>query len=160
MKFHLNLEQGAAKKKSFLAMLEQVKKEQPEVIMRTLYEFGNVVMGRSKALYTPVAPGGGELRNSGQVHEPEKIGKTFSVTLSYGSGPSRAYAEAVHEHLSEHSPPSWVAAEESGRGINWTVPGTGPKYLEKPLNEARSEAAGWIARRIYFRGLNAQVAVK
>jgi hypothetical protein len=52
-----------------------------------------------------------------------------SFTIVYG-GPDIPYAIAVHEHLSSHSPASWVKKEERGEKINWTVPGTGPKYLE------------------------------
>lgn len=138
------------KKSTLIGNLKVAQQTQPTTIKSALYEFAQIIMGRAK-LVTPVDKGGGELRNSGQVHEPELKGDTYSIVLSFGAGPSRPYALAVHEHLSEHSPPSWVAAEASGKGINWTTTGTGPKYLEKPLNDARPEAATWLAKRIAAR---------
>lgn len=40
-------------------------------------------------------------------------------------------ALAIHEHPSPHSPPSW-----EGVDVKFNPSGHGPKYLERPLNEA------------------------
>lgn len=76
------------------------------------------------------------LASSGEVDKPVFTPGGVSVTMAFGrSGKSAAYALAVHEHLSEHSPPSWVAAEGNGRPVRFTPSGTGPKYLERPFME-------------------------
>ena len=93
-------------------------------------------------LHCPVAPDGGVLRGSHEVVGPVKDGDEFLIWIQVG-GPSEEYAQAVHEHLSEYSPPSWVAAEESGRGINWNAQDTGPKFLE---NAARKATPGMPER--------------
>jgi hypothetical protein len=97
-------------------------------------------------VHCPVAPDGGTLRGSHEVVGPVKEGNDFLIWVQVG-GPSDAYAQAVHEHLSEYSPPSWVAAEESGRGIHWNAEGTGPKFLE---NAARAAMPG-MAERVAAR---------
>lgn len=86
----------------------------------------------------PVAPDGGTLRASHEIVGPVKEGDEWLIWITVG-GPADEYAQAVHEHLSEHSPPSWVKAEEAGKGIKWNVPGTGPKFLE---NAARAALPG------------------
>lgn len=93
-----------------------------------LFRRGEVIMADSKEHYVPTDKAA--LKNSGHVSLPE-IGRTeISVTLSYGAAASE-YALAVHEHLSEHSPPSWQTAEREGRPVQFTT--GGPKYLEKPV---------------------------
>ncbi len=91
----------------------------------------------------PRSPGGGTLRASGFVAEPTQEGRKISVVLGFG-GAARDYAVAVHEHLSEHSPPSWQGKEE----LDWTIPGTGPKFLEGPLKESAPHMGNRIARRM------------
>jgi hypothetical protein len=86
-------------------------------------------------LHCPVAPDGGTLRASHEIVGPIKEGNDFLLWIQVG-GASDDYAQAVHEHLSEYSPPSWVAAEEAGRGIRWNVPDTGPKFLENAARKA------------------------
>jgi hypothetical protein len=85
---------------------------------------------------TPVAPDGGTLRASGTVLPPEIKGTNITVAAGFGGAASK-YALAVHEHLSEHSPPSWIAAEKSGKGVHFNVSGTGPKFLESAFLERR-----------------------
>ena len=101
-----------------------------------IYREAERIMTDSKQNYVPVAPDGGTLKASGVVALPEHKGNTITVVMGYG-GAAAAYALAVHEHLSAHSPPSWIAAEDSGSGVHWHLSGRGPKYLEKPFNEAR-----------------------
>ena len=142
MKFKLN---GT---KQMRARLQQIAKQFPTKVMGALYVEANIILTESKRR-CPVAPDGGILRSSGVVHKPVRKGSGFSITLSYG-GAAQAYALAVHEHLSEHSPPSWIVAELSGKGINWSVDGTGPKFLEEPINEALPTIADNIGHRIKF----------
>lgn len=108
----------------------------------------------------PVAPPGGygnpnvvpgALRASGKVWPPDFDGRNIFVMISFG-GPSIPYAIAVHEHLSEHSPPSWVASELYGDGVQWNVPGTGPKFLESTLNESRPHMLYRVGRHLGFEG--------
>lgn len=91
----------------------------------------------------------GIARSSKYVAQPETSGTTHRVEMGYG-GAASAYLLALHEHLSEHSPPSWKAAEASGRGVHWSVPSTGPKFLEGPLREAAPHILGNIATRVAF----------
>ena len=75
------------------------------------------------------------------------------MRLSYGGG-AQAYALAVHEHLSGHSPFTWRAAEAAGRPVKFRLPVTGPKYLEKPLMAAQNGLQSRIAEkvRLVFKG--------
>jgi len=87
------------------------------------------VLDRARNEFVPVDKH--DLQQSGRLVVSEH---GLSVTIVFG-GPGIHYAIAVHEHLSEHSPPSWRIAESSGRGIRWSKPGTGPKYVERPMME-------------------------
>lgn len=107
-------------------------------------------MARSKSEFVPVDLG--TLRASGTVKPVKRSGTNYSVTLYYG-GPSAPYALAVHEHPSEHSPPSW-----RGKGVEdilavrtripWSLDGRGPKYLERPLLQAMDGMAERLGARI------------
>jgi hypothetical protein len=120
----------------------------PSVVARALYLRGETIMTRSKQEFVPVAEDrGGTLRASGHVKQPERIGRKIRVALVYG-GQAAAYAIAVHEHLSEHSPESWVIAESSGRGVHFHPTNHGPKFLERPLMEAVQTLAADLAHDI------------
>lgn len=120
----------------FLATLKRLGNEAPKIAALAIYREAERIMTDSKEHYVPVAADGGSLKASGQVQPPEIKGGLVKVVMGYGNS-SVKYALAVHEHLSEHSPPSWIKAEESGRGIHWHLRGRGPKYLELPVNKAR-----------------------
>ena len=125
----------------------------PKVVARALYRRAEAVMTRSKNEFVPVAEiRGGTLRASGRVAPPVIKGKRISVGMGYG-GPADDYAVAVHEHLSEHSPPSWVAAEADGDGVHFHLEGRGPKYLEIPLMAAVATMTEDIAADIDLRKL-------
>ena len=146
--------------KALRKTLLNLSKNYPEEVARALYKRGHVIMTRSKEEFVPVAEEhGGTLRASGQVSEPEKHAGMFRVVLAYG-GAAWPYAEAVHEHLSEHSPPSWIAAEKSGDGVHFHPEGRGPKYLERPLMEAMSTLAGDLAKDVRTDLVVAQSKVK
>ena len=94
---------------------------------RTLREEAEEVMEKSKQL---VPRDLSTLADSGHVPPTERERNAVSVSMVYG-GEAKEYAIAVHEHPSIHSPESW-----SGKTIKWNVPGTGPKFLERPYVEA------------------------
>lgn len=126
--------------------LRQIARLFPDRVASAIYLEAQIVMTESKRR-TPVASDGGTLRASGRVHEPVRRGNKISVTMSYG-GAASAYAIAVHETPSEHDPPSWRAMYDQGGSIDWTSEGTGPKFLEGPINEAMPEMAMRIGERI------------
>lgn len=134
--------------KEMQAVLRKIVEKFPDRVAAAIFLEASIELSEAKRR-CPVAPDGGTLRASGRVHEPVRSGNNISVTLSFGGG-AIDYAIAVHEHLSEHSPPSWIAAEESGSGIHWNAAGTGPKFLEGPLNESRPHMGARIAQRVHF----------
>ena len=84
----------------------------------------------------------GPLRSSGTVLEPVVKGDTISVTVAFG-GPAAPYALAVHEHPSEHSPPSW-----KGKDIVFSPASAGPKFLEKAVKETERTVARRVADEV------------
>lgn len=105
-----------------------------------LYQRGETIMTDSKANYVPVDQS--TLQGSGYVEQPVVDGWTISVRMAYG-GPASAYAEAIHEHLSPMSPPSWKRAEALGHGVHFRQGGV--KYLETPYLAGIRDLANWIA---------------
>lgn len=82
-------------------------------IERAVNEAGEDLLGRS----LDVAPKEiGDLRGSGNSR-PYSTPRGPAVIVGYDS----EYAEAVHEKLD--------------KAVNWSTPGTGPKYLERPYLE-------------------------
>lgn len=122
--------------------LDLLKKALPGVVGAALYQEALIDMREAKKR-CPVAPDGGTLRASGTVDRPEQVGRDIRVRSHFG-GPAKEYAIAVHEHLSEHSPPSWQKAQN----INWTASGTGPKFLESVILESASTINRRVADRI------------
>lgn len=112
------------------------------LIGRALYRRAEMVMTDSKNNFVPVEFS--TLRNSGMVHFPEVKGTTVSVMLSYG-GAAQAYALAIHEHPSKHSPPSW-----KGVTVRFHPAGRGPKYLERPLMNAQRTLLRDLAQDLKF----------
>jgi hypothetical protein len=117
--------------------LRLLAQQYPDRIVKAVYRRAELIMARSKAEFVPVDKG--ILMNSGHV-TLERQGRIVRVVLAFG-GAAKAYAIAVHEHLSEHSPPSWRAA----RRVTFHPAGRGPKYLERPLFEAVRTMAKDIA---------------
>ena len=95
-----------------------------------LLQEAEAIMTESKEKYCPKDLG--NLYNSGHVQPPVIQGKKVDVEMGYG-GPSADYAEIVHENLDPN--------------VHWNIPGTGPKYLEKPIQEA---APGMAVRLAAF----------
>lgn len=123
--------------------LERIARRAPDLVAKALYAEAEIIMADSKENYVPVAPdGGGTLRASGKVGLPEFRGANISVSMGYG-GSAAPYAEAIHEHPSGASPPSW-----QGKSLNFHLGGDRRKYLEKPLLKAKSGLGRRLARRI------------
>ena len=91
-----------------------------EEIGPTLFQEAEDIAGNSKEHFVPVDTGA--LRNSIFATRPKVSRNNVSVSIVAG-GPAAPYALRVHEWL--------------GAGVKWSVGGTGPKYLEQPLNQAR-----------------------
>ena len=103
------------------------------------------IMTVSKQDYVPVDDN--PLRSSGHVQPTERsgrlgLGDDVEISLSFG-GSSAPYALAVHEHPSDHSPPTW-----EGKVITFSPPGRGPKYLEIPFRLARVGMAARVAKTL------------
>jgi hypothetical protein len=123
--------------------ISQTKKQYPFEVEKALYQEAQIEATESKRR-CPVAPGGGALRASIHVVGPEWEDKSVFVRIVAG-GPSAPYAIAVHEHLSEHSPPTWQPPHSR---IKWNVPGTGPKFIESTILESRKHMGKRVAARI------------
>ena len=76
----------------------------------------------------------GELRKSGTV-SVDKKGMMTTGKVSFGGG-AVEYAVAVHEMPNE---------------TNWTEPGTGNKYLEKPLKANSAKYLQSIAKAVEIK---------
>jgi hypothetical protein len=129
-----------------LAKLEKIQHEAPKEMGAAMYQEA-LVLQKVAQKRCPVAPGGirgvrpGELRASIIVTKPEYADNGEVSVKIVAGGPSIGYALAVHEHLSEHSPPSWQ--DKGPDQIHWNAAGTGPKFIEGPVLEARPT---WLAR--------------
>ena len=88
---------------------------------RALYETLTEVEAEAKEKYVPVHLG--TLRDSIHTTLPQVNGLIVSVAIVAG-GPAAPYAVIVHEDM---------------RPRNWRKPGTGPKYIEKPLMAKHGE---------------------
>lgn len=91
-----------------------VKKTIPEVAGQALFEVGPYIL-RDAIMEEPRAPHlWGGLWRSQRVLKPEFQAMAIMVTVGFNI----AYAARLHE-----APNNW----------NWTLPGSGPKYLESKL---------------------------
>lgn len=115
------------------AKIAQLVKDFPKKVGGAMYRVcDKKIMTRAKDEFCPFHLG--VLRGTGLTDLPEINGNVISVTMGFG-GPAAPYALAVHEHLSEASPPSWRKAEAEGRAVEFHPTGHGPEYLKKPLLE-------------------------
>jgi len=80
------------------------------------------------------------LKNSITVTPAVVKGRTVVGFVGAG-GAAIDYAEAVHETPSKHDPPSWV-----GKTVKFRI--GGPKFIEKPANEAKKGFERRIWRRV------------
>lgn len=115
---------------AFVTMLVGAPDRARKAVAAKVYALAQTIMTDAKANYVPHDKG--LLAASGTVDLPVIAADTIACSLQFG-GAAAAYALAVHEHLSEHSPPSWQVAETSGAGVHFSH--GGPKYLERPVLE-------------------------
>ena len=120
--------------------LDKLSREAPKQAKQALKVEAELIMTRSKKEFVPVDLG--TLRASGTVGAPVEKNGDITVELSYG-GEADAYATAIHEHPSDATPPSW-----EGKTITFTKPGTGHKYLERPLNEEAPKVPERVAEHL------------
>ena len=104
-----------------IAKLQAFGKNATQAMGRALYETATEVEADSKEQYVPVHLG--TLRDSIHTTLPQIDGFSVSVAIVAG-GPAAPYAVIVHEDT---------------RPRNWRKPGTGPKYIEKPLMQKHGE---------------------
>lgn len=120
--------------KQLLGRMESLRRRGERSTFEAMEDFAYKILDRAKNEFVP--QDSTDLLESGGVEMEKGTGFNCTATIYFGrTGDAAAYALAVHEHLSEHSPPSWVTETGEDKGINWTIPGTGPKYLETPFRE-------------------------
>ena len=154
--------------------LERIVKAAPEIEAKAVRKASKPVFALSQNL---VPLDTGALRASGKIATAAK-GDTITSFISYGdpsaamkagqeklSGPA-AYAQAVHEHPSEHSPDSWDDGvrwqqRSSPRSFGATkgpwrsgvvgarnVKSRGPKFLERAINNSRGSFSREVGQEI------------
>lgn len=69
-------------------------------------------------------------------------GSAIEVIVTAGND-SIPYTLAIHEHPSPHDPPSWA-----GVNVQFHPEGRGPKFLERPFNEAKTGMAERVASKV------------
>ncbi len=116
--------------------LDKSGKLSAQAMAGPLFTEAELIMTKAKKL-TPVDLG--TLRSSGHVKRPVITRNKAKILLGFG-GAASAYALAVHEHPSRHSPSSWRG------GVSFTS--GGPKYLERPVKEARKGFGRRVARHL------------
>lgn len=109
-----------------------------KLAMQRLYQRASEILDRA-ALRAPRDRG--DLRDSKVIQAYPIYGSRLEVQIGFNA----PYAVAVHEHLSETSPPSWQAAEAAGDRVQFHPEGTGPKFLELELAEAVGDLGGKLA---------------
>lgn len=121
---------GFLDSRAVLANLKKIVGKWPDRVGDAMYQEGLIEMKemrrRTPVDTTPNAPHPGQLRDSGKVEKPERIGRRIYVTLSFATD----YAVFVHEDPDALHPVG-----------QW-------KYMESVLNESRNHMAGRIARRV------------
>lgn len=106
------------------------------VIQRAIHAEATTVLNESKRI-VPVATG--NLRASGKVENPQKLGTRYSIEVTYG-GAAAPYALFVHE-IPPNSGGRW------GTG-NKHKPGKTFKFLEIPANAHRDKFVTNVKARI------------
>ena len=126
----------SVKLKDFSAELRTETAKAIKAIEGAVYLAANNVIAKS---IREVPKDDGALRSSNFVSRPRRSGNAITVRFGYG-GMAARYALFVHE---------------MPEGTNWTTSGTGPKYLERPLNAARPKIGAEIeafASRLFKQG--------
>lgn len=111
---------------NMMASLNRVSESLSTRAMDALRAEGQRIIDTAKAGMVPVDKD--TLRNSGRVRDGDS---PLSVVVSFGDALTSAYAITVHEHPSSFDPPSW-----HGVNVQFKPTGAGPKYLERPFQQA------------------------
>lgn len=109
------------------------------------------IVTEAKERYVPVREG--KLRDSiratkGHLSQGRDEGGRFTsgseieIVISAG-GDDIPYAVTIHEHPSPHDPPTW-----DGVSVQFNPPGTGPKFLELPLNSSIQGMADRVGSKV------------
>lgn len=114
-----------------IELLRKGQKKAHSDVAKVMYQFAEEVMTESKQI-VPVKTGA--LMATGKVLPPVESAGVITVELGYGDN-AIGYAIYVHEEL--QSP--------SGNPINYTRPGSGPKYLQTPFDQKSDLLAPRIA---------------
>lgn len=104
------------------------------------------VLTDSRSNFVPVDEA--VLKTDNRTTSVEMVDGAWVIFIIYGEGPARAYALALHEHPSEHSPRSWTSAD-----VQFSPAGTGPGYLSIPLNIATGSMLGRYKKHLNRAGL-------
>ncbi len=89
-----------------------------------------LLLRRRAGKLTPVSPGGGNLLSSMYTNTFMDF-KGVTGEIGY----TAKYAPYVHEMGELHGVSSSRSGGYAGQRINWTKPGTGSKFLERPLRD-------------------------
>jgi hypothetical protein len=119
--------------KGIQSRLARAPQETLQALEGAVYQEAQLIMRDSRPL-VPVDTGA--LRSTGHVQNVQRDGEKVEVSFGYG-GPAAPYALTVHENMDPN--------------VKWSVPGTGPKYLERPFLERQQGMASRIANRIKRR---------
>jgi hypothetical protein len=116
-------------------------------VAKEMYQFAEEIMTDSKQV-VPVLTGA--LMNTGKVFPPVEDSNSVTVELGYGDE-SVDYALIVHEELdmsrgSVFGPLRKGAKRIAPHPINWTRPGSGPKYLQNPFDQKSDQLAPRLAK--------------
>ena len=131
--------------------LRRIRARVLETVGRELTLGLMAVEAKSKPL-TPVSPGGGLLRAATYV-SPVQISNGEVSASIYNN---QDYAEYVHERNDPYLGMEQVKAGFGGvrmrmpvmRSVKWTIPGTGPKFIEKPLRESLPSIQARVSRSV------------
>ena len=122
---------GTAKETA--ANLRKVGERVPLALASALYAEGHGLIADAMPL-TPLRDKmGGSLRASNFVGVPTISGGRATMEVGFG-GAATKYALFVHEM--------------TGSNINWSEPGTGAKYLERPFDQLQPKLANNLAQRM------------
>jgi hypothetical protein len=130
--------------------LRSIDRNTREALSSGVEEEANMIVSKARSL-VPIKSG--ELRDSIRVVKGElsqgrnTLGQftedsAVEVIVTAGND-SIPYTLAIHEHPSPHDPPSWEDVN-----VQFHPEGTGPKFLEGPLNEAISGMAQRVGSKV------------
>ena len=114
---------------SMKAELDRLARLTPDELEKAIYHEAAIETTKSRKRCPKDL---GPLRASHETQKPVWRGRDVEVTIAVG-GPAAPYALPVHENTDPN--------------VQWSVPGTGPKYLESTIRES----APYMGRRVAAR---------